>query len=126
MIDVSEDAVRKKIKEEMRLEQIEARVDGFDEKMDRMAHALVDQITEKWEDKLLLFKGDLKDWLQGEMVTRGELGAAVRREHAVIESEKQSEVRGTLRFWFFVAMNTLGLSSAIGTTIFWIVTTLKG
>jgi len=126
MSEIDEEAVRKKIKEEMRLEQLEGRVEAQDEKIDRMAHALVDQIAERWDDKLALLRGDLQDWLREEVVTRGELGAAVRKEHAQIEAEKQSEARGNLRFWFFVVMNTLGLSSALGTAIFWIVTILKG
>lgn len=126
MSEVSEDEVRKKIKDEMRIETLETRVEDFDAKLDRTFHNLIDQIAERWDDKLALLQGDLKDWLKSEMVTRAELGSAVRKEHAQIETDKQSEARGNLRFWIYVVMNTLGISSAIGTAIFWIVTTLKG
>ena len=126
MSEPDEASVRKKIKEEMRLETIEARVDGFDDKLNQTFHNLTDQLSERWDDKIALLKGDLKEWLQGEMVTRSELGAAVRKEHAAIETEKQSEARGNLRFWFFVVMNTLGVSSFLGTAIFWAVNYLKG
>ena len=105
-----------------RVSDVEKEVDG---KIERFGHRLLEDISERWDDKLALFRADLKEWIKDEMVPRVDVVEEVGKAVEKIEAAKQAETRGTARFWFYVVMNTLGIASAVGTGIFWIVTTLS-
>ena len=107
--------------------RIEQNGRDVDDKIERYTHRMLEDLAERAEMRNELFEGKLLAKIDERLLKLFEanLAEGVAREVEKIEAAKQAETRGTARFWFYVVMNTLGIASAVGTGIFWIVTTLS-
>ncbi len=112
---------------------IKAQREDFDKKIDRMAHGLVDQIAGRWEDKTKLFEVEVLGKIDAKLASFGELMVSKQSLPDLVRdaldsalAERRSEVRGNFKFWVSVVLNTISITAAIATAIFWAVNFLKG
>ncbi|MCA8902111.1 MAG: hypothetical protein KDA53_12760, partial [Hyphomonas sp.] len=68
-----------------RVSDVEKEVDG---KIERFGHRLLEDISERWDDKLALFRADLKEWIKDEMVPRVDVVEEVGKAVEKIEAAK--------------------------------------
>lgn len=133
----------RKYRERERLDRIEAtgkaneqaikdQVRTFDEKIDKLAHGLVDQMSDRWEDKVALFETRALSTIEKrlaefaeEMVTKSSLPEHVEEALEAALLDRQSEIRGNFKFWSAVVLNTASITAAIATAIFWAVNFIK-
>jgi hypothetical protein len=130
-------------RERQRLEQIEAtgkanenaikaQAIAFDDKIDKLAHGLVDQMSDRWEDKVALFETRALAAIEkrlaafaDDMVTKKSLPEHVEAALEAALHDRRDEVRGTFKFWAAVVLNTASITAGIATAIFWAVNFLK-
>lgn len=105
---------------------------AFDAKIDKLAHGLVDQMSDRWEDKVALFETRALAAIEKrlaafaeEMVTKKSLPEHVEAALDTALEDRRDEVRGTFRFWAAVVLNTASITAGIATAIFWAVNFIK-
>lgn len=140
----NEAEIERRVRERQRIDKVEAQAEknsesvallrrDTDDKIERLAHRMVEDLMLRLEDKNTLFETKMLSRIDERLAAFGarvvmleHLPDAVRKEHAHIETDKQSESRSTARFWLGVMLGGISIGSAAFTVIFWFVQMAKG
>jgi len=116
------------------IEDVEKLRRDFDERNERMAHNIVDQLSDLLAAEMKAFKAELKaeqvefehrienimKTAMGGLMSKEDAPDLVKKEYHKVHAAERSASRSNWKFVGWAVLSLLSIASAVGTVIYWV------